>query len=159
MPTPTALLPRASFGDLEFPIEQVTLSCSLRKAIHEVPKLPGGQPEKNGRRLYTCRMRAIFDTEIRTYGALWPERLSQLRALFDSGATRKLTIPQLKASLPMYCGNWSQTLAWQIQSGERAEFEFEEDPEDRRPFLMFVGGAAAVHSIDTTAAILAAAAT
>lgn len=120
-------LQRASFDAIEYPIVSCEVSGGLRDHVHEYPHAPGGAPEKLGRRLYTIRMSAVFDTRAFNYDEnLWPGALAELRDRFEQQITSRLVIPTI-GTIDAYCVTWSQTATAERQSGETAEFEFRED--------------------------------
>jgi prophage DNA circulation protein len=124
-------LQRMSFDGVAFPVEQVTVSGGLRDHVHEYPHASGGAPEKLGRKLYTIRADALFQTGFRAYGHtdLWPGALASLRAKFEREITGDLVIPTI-GTISAYCVNWSQVANNKVLSGERVELEFREDQPD-----------------------------
>jgi len=127
-PQPTALqrLPRASFGGVEFPVNRVSMKCSLRHHVHEYPHAPGGAIEKLARKLYEVHVTALFHETFIQYPDLYPARLDRLRDLFETGTANDLVVPQV-GTIKAVCINWSQSLEAKLQSGEQADFEFLED--------------------------------
>lgn len=127
MPPAFDSLAKASFDGIAFPVTSYEVSGGLRDHVHEYPHSPGGAPEKLGRKLYTIRMNAVFDTRVSGYGDnLWPGDLSDLRDRFEDQVTAALVIPTI-GTIQAYCVNWSQRTASERRSGEEAEFEFRED--------------------------------
>jgi prophage DNA circulation protein len=125
---PIPILPRAAFNGVEFPVERVRVQGGIRDHVHEYPHVPGGDPEKLGRRLYEIEMDANFQAEAKAYPNLWPGRLAQLRVFFEAEETAPLVIPTI-GSIDAYCVNWSQELNARMLTGERATFMFREDQE------------------------------
>ena len=119
---------RCSFAGVEFPVQGIDVNGGLRDHVHEFPHADGGAPEKLGRKLYTIRIRAIFDEGIGLlYPDLYPDSLWKLRTLFESGLTDDLVLPNL-GTIKAYARNWPQRWDAAVRSGETAEFEFGEDP-------------------------------
>lgn len=123
-------LQRASFDGIEFPVESVDVSGSIRDHIHEYPHADGGAPEKMGRRLYIVKMVANFQNTFKGYPDLWPTNLGKLRLMFENQLTSDLVIPTV-GTIQAYCRNWSQLMEAKIRSGEKATFEFVEDQETK----------------------------
>lgn len=119
-------LPMASFNDAPFPVESVDIVGGLRDHVHEYPHADGGAPEKLGRKLYTIRMRANFQTRFALYPGLYPNTLNFLFKQFEAGTTGALVVPTL-GTISAYCRNWSKQMQAAIRSGEKADFEFVED--------------------------------
>lgn len=124
-------LPHASFDSIAFPVRKVHVGCSLRQHTHEYPKVPGGSPEKLGRKLYTIKMTAVFDKNLlppwNVENLLWPNELSDLFDRFEEGVTSDLMIPTV-GKIPAFCTNWSKEMEVKsMRSGEVAELEFLED--------------------------------
>src|SRR5438105_4964362 len=126
MPVYFDTLQRASFGGAEFPVESVSIVGGLRDHIHEYPHSQGGAPEKMGRKLYTIRMKAVFQTKFKLYPGLYPNTLNFLRKMFEEQSSADLVVPTI-GTMTAYCRNWTQEMEWRIRNGEKADFEFVED--------------------------------
>ena len=122
----------ARFGDFDFPWSRLRVSGSLRDHVHIYPHAPGGQPEKLGRNLYTFHFTCPFHNTLlrwqtRNSGeSLWPETLSKLRYLFESGNSYELLVPTI-GSIKAYCIKWDEDADVKHRSGVSTEFEFRED--------------------------------
>lgn len=120
----------ASFGGADnfcqFPIEECTVTGSIRDYIHVYPHAQGGSPEKMGRNLYLIRMMANFQDTFAKYPGLWPGLLNRIFHVFENQTTADLVIPTV-GTIQAYCRNWSKTMSAKIRSGEKATFEFVED--------------------------------
>jgi prophage DNA circulation protein len=121
-----AALPRAKFGEFEFPVESMRIKGGLRDHVHEYPHSPGGAPEKLGRKLYEIDVTSNFQTTFRAWPGLWPDRLHDLRDMFEKETTAALVIPTI-GTIQAYCFEWDQEMAAKILSGEKATFKFRED--------------------------------
>jgi prophage DNA circulation protein len=119
-------LPRAKFGDYEFPVEGMRIKGGLRDHVHEYPHSPGGAPEKLGRKLYEIDVTANFQATFRAWPGLWPDRLADLRDMFEKEETASLVIPTI-GTIQAYCFEWDQEMTAKILSGEKATFKFRED--------------------------------
>lgn len=120
---------RCSFGGIDIVVDRIEIRGGIRHHVHEYPHQGGGKPEKLGRKLYQFRVSAVFDENIFSYTDNYPDSLFRLRHLITSQATDKLVLPNIGTTYA-YCHDFSHTWTWQIRSGERAEFEFTEDPQD-----------------------------
>jgi prophage DNA circulation protein len=125
---PIPILPRASFSGLEFPYQAVRVIGGLRDHVHEYPHVPGGDPEKLGRKLYVVEFECVFIHETQTYPDLWPKRLKSLRDLFEAEITAELMIPTI-GPIQAYCFDWDQEFTTKMLNGERVRFRFREDQE------------------------------
>jgi hypothetical protein len=126
-------LQRLKFGVFVIPYQSIKVTGGLRDHVHEYPHVPGGSPEKMGRKLYSVSVSARFDARIsspevtRGYpDGIYPTGLNLLIADFEHQATRDLVIPGT-GTFPAYCRNWSTTLETQVRSGASVELEFVED--------------------------------
>jgi hypothetical protein len=130
MPTAIEQFQRLKFAGIQIPYQSIQTSGGMRDHVHEYPHIPGGSPEKLGRRLYTIRVQTRFDNRLKNpkYAKLYPNDLGVLMALFEDGVTDSLVIPGI-GEIRAYCVNWTRTLASRLQSGEDVELEFREDQE------------------------------
>lgn len=121
---------RASFASIAFPYKSCRVQGALRDKVHEYPHVPGGAPEKLGRKLYEIHFSCIFDERLipAHWADLWPHNLATLRTLWENGETADLVLPSI-GTVKAYCRNWTQTLDAKIRSGEAVELEFVEDQE------------------------------
>lgn len=124
-----ALLPRASFQGLEFPVQSVRVRGGVRDHIHEFPHLPAGAVEKLGRSPYKIEMTASFQTTFAKWPGLWPDRLTDLRLLFEAEASDWLVIPSI-GKMWCFCREWDLTMTAKVLSGETTTFTFVEDAQD-----------------------------
>jgi hypothetical protein len=132
-----AILPTfdaAMFGGLTFPYKERNLESSFRAPIHEFPGLHGGTVEKLGRRIWTVRFQAIFDTEVgrlRGYDdqngmRLYPDVLDQFESFYAQGLSFPLRVPPrpfFRATITEF----SRRLSANSLSGEDASITFTED--------------------------------
>lgn len=121
-------LQRMSFSGIPFPIKTCRSSCAIRDHVHEYPHVPGGAPEKLGRKLYEFHVEAIFDQRLLNplWKQLWPTDLANLRALWEDEVTADLHVPSI-GTIKAYCTNWEQTMDARIRSGESVSLTFRED--------------------------------
>jgi prophage DNA circulation protein len=124
-------LPRASFVGIPFPVKKVVAKCGLRHHTHEYPKVPGGSPEKLGRKLYTFNITAVFDKNLlapwNVNNLLWPNELVDLFEQFEQGVTSDLVVPTI-GTIRAMCTSWQKEMDVKgMRSGEIVEMEFLED--------------------------------
>lgn len=120
------LLPRASFQELEFPVETQRVRGGIRDHLHEYPHAPGAAAEKLGRKPYEIEMVANFQTTFRKWPDLWPKRLAELRKVFEAQTSAWLVIPTI-GKMWCYARDWDQEWVAKVLSGEKATFKFIED--------------------------------
>jgi len=125
-----ALLPRAGFQGLEFPVEKVAVRGGIRFHVHEYPHSPGGALEKLGRKPYEITMVANFQTTFRKWPGLWPKRLNDLSDLFEAETSDYLVIPAI-GKMWCCCTDWDREMVAKILSGETTTFKFIEDSQDQ----------------------------
>jgi prophage DNA circulation protein len=125
---PIPILPRAAFSGLEFPVQAVRVIGGLRDHVHEYPHVPGGDPEKLGRKLYVVEFDSVFFNEAKAYPNLWPQRLKSLRDLFEAEVTAELMIPTI-GPIQAYALDWDQEFTTKMLNGERVRIRFREDQE------------------------------
>jgi hypothetical protein len=131
-------LQRAAFDGLEFPIKYVSIKGRYRHEEHEYLRVPGAVIEKLERALYSIEMGAVFDTNIRGYGTLWPNTLAALRNKFEAGVTSALVVPTI-GTVPAFQPEWDQTAEiGKIRSGEVVRLLFKEDQTQRFVTLALV---------------------
>ena len=118
-------LQKAAFGDFEFPWSRLRISCSLRDHVHVYPHAPGGQPEKLGRNLYEFHFTCPFHGNLPKWPGLWPETLSSLRYLFESGETFDLVVPTI-GTIKAYATKWDEEADVKRRSGVGMEISFRE---------------------------------
>ena len=119
--------PKATFGGIAFPVESSSIEGGLRDHVHEYPHTPGGAPEKMGRKLYTFRVNAIFDTRFDSYPGNYPQDLDTLLGNWEQQATQDLRLPQMAAAVPCYAFQWNREQSARVRSGERVAVSFRED--------------------------------
>lgn len=119
-------LQRASFGGIEFPIRTARCKGTYRHHDHIYLKTPGAATEKMGRGLYRFEMAGVFDVNVPGYANLWPGALSQMRRLYEQGATAPLVYPSI-GSVPCFIPEWDQEMDLRIRSGETAQLIFQEE--------------------------------
>lgn len=122
--------PRASFGGIEFPYEERTITGSIRKHEHRYPHTPGAALETLGRELYMIHFRCNFSQQLKGYPDLYPSALARLRRMFETEVRDDLVIPGI-GTIKAVCHQWQQRAAGkENRSGEKVELDFEEDFED-----------------------------
>lgn len=122
---------RASFKGIAFPVKNLAIKGHFRHAEHEYLRVPGAVIEKFERAVYSIEMTAAFDTNIRGYGTLWPNGVTALRKLFESGETAALVIPTI-GTIPAFQPEWDQNIDLaKIRSGETIKLSFKEDQTQR----------------------------
>lgn len=117
----------ASFGDIAFPFISLSIKGSLDHKVHKYLHRPGGEVEDLARRAYEFRFECQFDSESKAWPDLYPDRLSQIVALCESGKTFALYVPNLAREVDAKAIDWPRTLHASVRSGERVEFAFVED--------------------------------
>jgi prophage DNA circulation protein len=132
-----ALLPRAGFQGLEFPVESVRVRGGIRTHLHEYPHWPSAALEKLGRKPYEIEMVANFQTTFAKWPGLWPKRLADLRDLFEAETSDYLVIPSI-GKMWCCCTDWDQLMTAKILSGETATLKFVEDSQDQFAFQKLV---------------------
>jgi hypothetical protein len=122
---------RASFKGIQFPCKAVGIKGRFRHAEHEYLRVPGAVIEKFERAVYSIELTAAFDTNIRGFGNLWPQGVTALRKLFESGETAALVIPTI-GTIPAFQPEWDQNIDLaKVRSGETIKLSFKEDQTQR----------------------------
>lgn len=124
----------AMFGGLTFPYRERTIESSFRAPIHEFPGLHGGTVEKLGRRVWSVKFQAIFDTEVgrlRGYDdankmALYPNALDAFEDFYAKGLSFPLRVPPRPFFMATIT-EFSRRLTSNLLSGEEASLTFTED--------------------------------
>ena len=119
--------PKATHGSIAFPIESSSIEGGLRDHVHEYPHSPGGAPEKLGRKLYTFKVTANFDTNFDNYAGLYPQDLDTILGNWEQGTTQDLRLPQMAAAVPAYAFQWTREQTSKVRSGEKVSVMFRED--------------------------------
>lgn len=119
-------LPKAQFGDVKFPWEEITINGVLRDYIHEFPHTPTGKPEKMGRKNYEISFSVPFFDDFPLYPNLWSISLPAIVELFETEKTLALVIP-IYGTINCYIRTLRRTASSQVLSGERVELLFIED--------------------------------
>lgn len=119
-------LQRARFGDVEFPVREISVHGGIRYKLHEYPHRPGSKIEKLGRKAYEIEVSVPFHANLIGWPNLWPEGLSEIRTLGEAQFTRELLIPTI-GTVPAVCVDWSQVMSAKIRSGEDVRLKFIED--------------------------------
>lgn len=129
MPNIFKSLPLFSFEGIEFPWDSYDIQGGIRDHIHEYPHVPGGNPEKLGRKLYEIKVVPVFDSSLLppSYADLFPVRLKMLRDMFEEQLTGSLAIPHI-GTIKAYARLWSErVVATNVSGLDGAEFTFIED--------------------------------
>jgi hypothetical protein len=127
----TSWKPEGETKEIVLAAEDQELEGAMRDVVHEYPHVPGGDPEKLGRRNAVVRMTVDFagvypgQPELGA-GAWEAGTVEKLLMAFDEGKTGDLVSPLLPRSIKAYCRNWSLKLRGQITSGGKATFVFAE---------------------------------
>jgi prophage DNA circulation protein len=87
--------PGITFDDWVIPATRLSISSNGRISIHEYRWIRGGKIEDHGRGLYSFRVNATFTTDPRYRPALYPDTVSQLRALYESRKVGTLALPDI----------------------------------------------------------------
>jgi len=120
-------LQRCGFDGVQFPIKSISIKGRYRHHEHEYLRVPGAIIEKLERATYSIEIDAIFDTNQKGYGQLWPGAISALRKKFESGTTGPLVIPTL-GTIPAFQPEWDEKIEIaRIRSGQTSRLVFKED--------------------------------
>lgn len=119
-------MPRTKFGNIEFPGEVHRLLLVGRHFVHEYPHTPGGAPEKLGRGLWRCTVRANFQATFPGYPDLYPNSMNTMQGYAALQATLPFTHPSA-GTWPAFIVRWEQEKRGSLRSGEKVEIEFLED--------------------------------
>jgi hypothetical protein len=139
-------LEKAAFGPIQFPVKSVRFRSSYAHFIHVYLRVNGGVVEKLQRGLYICEMDAVFDTNIKGYGSLYPDSLKKLRQMYDRGDTMDLVIPTI-GTMPAMITEWDQFADMtKVRSGESIKIPFLE--ENSQKFLQEAASKAQTDTID-----------
>lgn len=148
-------LDRCSFNGIAFPVEEVSIIGRARRHVHEYPHAPGGATEKLGRGVYVVKIRTQFDEQWNDrYPGLYPDGLEALYRFFETETTGGLDLPTL-GKIDAWCINWTKTMHYAIRSGERVEFEFEEDQSQLFLIDALLAAAATTLELDNNAVLAA----
>jgi prophage DNA circulation protein len=130
----SAIIRNCSFASIRFPVLSCKVKGAMRNHEHIYPHSPGAAVEKLGRELYKIEIVPCFDAKLipAAYQGLWPGGLSNLRAVFESGATNDLILPTI-GKIRAMATSWEQdyTPARSL-SGEAVAWSFIEDSENAR---------------------------
>lgn len=148
-------LDKCSFNGVAFPVEEISIIGRARRHVHEYPHAPGGATEKLGRGVYVVRIRTLFDEQWNDrYPDLYPDGLESLYRFFETETTGGLDLPTL-GKIDAWCVNWTKTMHYAIRSGERVEFEFEEDQSQLFLIDALLAAAATTIELDNNALLAA----
>lgn len=147
-------LQRCGFDGVQFPIKSISIKGRYRYHEHEYLRVPGAIIEKLERAVYSIEIDAIFDTNQRGYGQLWPNGIAALRKKYEEGKTGPLVIPTL-GTIPAFQPEWDEKIdIARVRSGETARLVFKEDQTAR--FLRLAVAQSQQQSMATATANLAA---
>lgn len=148
-------LDHCSFNGIAFPVEKISIVGGARRHLHEYPHTAGGATEKLGRRVYVFRIETLFDEDWNDrYPALYPDGLEKLFAFFEQQITGGLDLPTL-GKVDAWCTNWQKVMHYPIRSGERVDFEFEEDQSSLFLIDALLAAAATTIEVDNDAVLKA----
>lgn len=134
---------RASFGGIEFPYTDYSITGSLRHHVHEYIKRPGGEVENLKRRAYEFSFRCPFRDVFEGYVDLYPSVLSALISLCEAGDTKDLWVPTMGRSFPCKATTWVRNVSAAMRSGEDVTFSFIEDSTEAFTTLNLIGAKSA----------------
>lgn len=106
----------------------------MRHHEHIYPHSPGAGVEKLGRDPYKIEVTPCFQDNLipPEYAGLWPQGLSTIREIFESGKTVDLILPTI-GKLRAMATSWDQVYSpAKSLSGESVVWSFIEDQEDAR---------------------------
>lgn len=124
--------PKASFAGIEFAYTSLSVKGGLRHTIHEFTHTPGGELEKQGRKAYSIRFRAVFhdlpgSDYARAYPDAYPSSMRLLRKNFEEEVTANLVIPTI-GTIKACATDWTSTFdPGSARTGEVFDIEFTED--------------------------------
>src|SRR5262245_45531401 len=120
-------LKTASHGGLRFPYTDCRLKLSHRKHVHVYLHTPGGEVEKFGRALYEIGFTIpAHDTLNVPFANFYSTTFPQLWALWESGATAPLVVPNL-GTVQGFMTEATRTIRGNVASGEPVEVSLIED--------------------------------
>jgi prophage DNA circulation protein len=130
----TQQLVQLSFEGIVFPYTEITRELDIRYHVHEYPHMPGGAPEKLGRKLWSFRIESPFHGDLlpEKYRELWPQNLAKLINMFEEQKTGDLVLPQVGVPIRAFYTGGKFTLRTSNTSGESASMTFLEDSERAR---------------------------
>ncbi len=130
---------RASYGGIEFPFTDFTITADLRHHVHEYLKRPGAEVETLGRRAYVFDVRMKFVDVFEGFADLYPSRLSALMSLYESEKAYDLWVPPMERSFKCKMTRCVRSVSAAMRSGEDVTFSFIEDSTERYTTLNLIG--------------------
>jgi hypothetical protein len=119
-------LKTASFAGISFPYTRASVKLSQRHHVHVYLHTPGGEVEKFGRALYKVSFTVpAHDTLNEPFRNFYANKLPQLWAVLETGATADLVVPNL-GTVQAFGEDANRTIG-PATSGEPVELSFLED--------------------------------
>ncbi len=145
-----SFLPDGAGQAFLIPAEDIDIDGGLREVMHEYPHVPGGDPEKMGRKPYTVHISGNFDgvpfdgtgAGLGAYAdfRVWPDNINELVRYFESGTSGALTLPNLPGPIRAFCTDWPRKWKAGIISGEKASLKFKEHSRKDHLFAATIAG-------------------
>jgi len=123
-----------SFDGFRFPVLSCVVKGAMRHHEHVYPHSPGAGVEKLGRDPYKIEVTPCFQDNLipPEYEGIWPQGLSKIREVFESGKTSDLILPTIGKMRAMAI-TWDQSYSpAKSLSGEAVAWNFIEDQENAR---------------------------
>lgn len=119
------ILQRARWGDLEFPIVEMTQQGARAATEHEVWRRDGAELVDGGRKAYRGKCSAALFNNIPGYGDLFPRRLEDLVRAFETQAEVVFAHPLLGTFRAMAL-SWEPRVSKDVLNGAFLDFEWTE---------------------------------
>lgn len=117
----------ARFAGIAYPYTECRVKLSQRHHVHVYLHTPGGEVEKFGRALYTISQTIpAHDTLRAPYANFYANTLPQLWAVWETGATADLEVPNL-GTIRAFATEGMRTIRGNVSSGEPVEVSYLED--------------------------------
>src|SRR5512145_875212 len=118
---------------LRLPYRRIRVRGGMRDHVHEFPHVPGGLPEKLGRKLYEIEISLLFDDALMSApGSPYAGRnlyanLNVLQGRWDEGRKAKVYLPNIGEIAATYATSWTREIDVKLRSGEQVELTLRED--------------------------------
>lgn len=124
-------LGRFSLDGTALPYQRIRLRGGQRDHVHEFPYVPGGLPERFGRKLYEVTVSIKIDDGIMRAGGFYQGRnlftnMAVMRGRWEDGLVQRIGLPNI-GEIRGYATSWDQELDVRLRSGETFEVVFRED--------------------------------